>query len=77
MYNYHVKVLPEIFETYFLPIAQARNYNTRSKSNQNYFVNPVNINRGRYAKQFYGFQIWNQIPSEIKFYSFYHFKKEY
>ena len=28
MYNYHQKALSEIFEAYFLPIAQAHNYNT-------------------------------------------------
>ena len=45
MLNYHVQALPEIFETYFLPIAhQAHNYNTRSKSKQNYFLNSVNTN---------------------------------
>ena len=29
--NYHVKALPEIFTTYLLSIAQARNSHTQSK----------------------------------------------
>ena len=68
VYNYHVKSFPEIFETYLLPLAQAHNSNTRSKSNQNYFVNPVNTNSstGRNSIQFHGVRKWNQIPSEIK-----------
>ena len=44
---YQVKVLPEIFETYLLPIKQAHNYNTRSKSNQNYFLNFVSTTIGK------------------------------
>ena len=62
MFNYDVKALPEIFETSFLPIAQAHNYNTRSKSNQNYFLSPGNANSARNSIKFYGVQIWNQIP---------------
>ena len=52
MYNYDVKNPSDNFETYFLPIAQSRNYNTRSKSNQNYFLNPANTNSGRNLVQF-------------------------
>ena len=47
MYNYHVKALPEILETYFSPIEQAHHYNTQRKSNQNFFLYPVNTNSGR------------------------------
>ena len=77
MYSYHVKAFPAIFDSYFLPIAEAHNYNTRSKPNQNYFLNFVNSNSGKNSIKFYGVQLWNLIPPEIKSYSFYRFKKEY
>ena len=53
MYSYHVKALPTIFDSYFLPIAEAHNYNARSKSNQNYFLNFVNSNSGKNSIKFY------------------------
>jgi len=77
MYTYHNKSLPEIFESYFLPMEQANNYNTRSKSKQNYFLNSAKTNSGKNSIKHFGIQIWNQIPSEIKSYSFYRFKKEF
>ena len=64
MYSYHVKALPAIFDSYFLPIAEVHNYNTRSKSNQNYFLNFVNSNSGKNSIKFYGVQLWNLIPPE-------------
>ena len=53
MCNYHVKAIPEIFETYFLSIAQAHNYNTQSKSNQSYFLDHSNTNSGQNLIQFH------------------------
>ena len=41
MYLDHVNDLPEMFEAYFLSIDHAHHYNTRSKSNGNYFDNAV------------------------------------
>ena len=35
---FHTNALPEIFDTYFLSTEHAHDYNTRSKSNQNYFL---------------------------------------
>ena len=57
MYSYHVKALPAIFDSYFLSIAEAHNYNTRSKTNQNYFLNFVNSNSGKNSIKFYGVQL--------------------
>ena len=76
MCSYHVKALPEIFDSYLLPIAKAHHYNTRSKSNQNYFLDSVNTNNGKKSIKLYGVQLWNLIPPEIKS-SFYRFKKKY
>ena len=77
MYLYHVNDLPEIFETYFLSIDNAHHYNTRSKSNGNYFVNSVRTNSGKNSIKFLGARLWNQIDSQLKLNSYYRFKKEY
>ena len=60
MYLYHVNDLPEIFETYFLSIDHAHRYNTRSKSNGNYFVNSVRTNSGKNSIKFLNARLWNQ-----------------
>jgi len=77
MYTYHKKSLPEIFESYFLPIELAYIYNTRSKSKQNYFLNSAKTNCGKNSIKHFGVQVWNQIPPEIKSYSLCKFKKEF
>ena len=38
MYLFHTNALTEVFDTYFLSTEHAHYYNTRSKSNQNYFL---------------------------------------
>ena len=76
MYLYHTQSLPEIFDPYFLPIEQAHHYNTRSKSNQNYYLNSVRKNSGKKSIKFLGVKMWNQIPPTIKSYTFYRYKKE-
>ena len=77
MYLYHVNDLPEIFETYFLSIDQAHHYNTKSKSNGNYFVHSVRINADKNSIKFLGARLWNQIEFQLKLYSYYRFKKEF
>ena len=77
MYLYHVNNLTEIFETYFLSIDHAHHYNTRSKSNGNYFVNSVRTNSGKNLIKLLGARLWNQKDSQLKLNSYYRFKKEY
>ena len=54
MYNYDVKALSKIFETYFLPLQM--------------LIITINANNGRNSKQFNDVQKWNQIPSETMFF---------
>ena len=77
MYLNDIKALPQIFENYFLSLNLAHNYNTRSKSNKNYFLNFVRTNSGKNSLRFKGVQLWNNIPSNLKSFSFFRFKKEY
>ena len=77
MYLNDIKALPQIFENYFLSLDLAHNYNTRSKSNKNYFLDFVRTNSGKNSLKFKGVQLWNNIPSKLKSVSFFRFKKEY
>ena len=77
MYLSNTKALPEIFENYFLSLEQKHNYNTRSKSKKNYFVDTVQTNIDKNSLKFKGIQLWNKLPSTIKSFSFFRFKKEY
>ena len=54
MYLNDIKALPQIFESYFLSLDLARNYNTRSKSNKNYFLDFVRTNFGKNLLKFKG-----------------------
>ena len=77
MYLNDIKALLWIFEYYFLSLDQAHNYNTRSKSNKNYFIDFVRTNSGKNSLKFKGVQLWNYMPSKLKSFSFFRFKKEY
>ena len=55
MYLLHTSALPEIFDTYFLSTEHAHHYETRSKSNQNYFLKSIRANSGKSSVQFMPF----------------------
>ena len=77
MYLSSMKALPQIFESYFSSLDQVHNYNTRSKSNKNYFLDSVKTNSGKKSLKLKGIQLWNKMPSTLKSFSFYRYKKEY
>ena len=77
MYLNDIKALPQIFENYFLSLDLAHIYNTRSKSNKNYFLDFVGTNSGKNSLKFKGVQLRNNIPSTLKSFSFFRFKTEY
>ena len=56
MYLSSIKALPQIFESYryFSSLDQVHNYNTRSKSNKNYFLDSVKTNSGKKSLKFKG-----------------------
>jgi len=69
MFLFHMKALPEIFENYFSSIDKTHNCNRRNKSSQNYFLNSVRTNSGKYSIN--GFMSstleWNTCRIEILF----------
>ena len=75
MYLNDTKALPQIFENYFLSLDLAYNYNTRSKSNKNYFLDFVSTNSGKHSLKFKGVQFWNNMPLKLKSFSFFASKK--
>ena len=77
MYLNDIKALPQIFESYFLSLDLAHNYSTRSKSNKNYFLDFMRTNSGKNSLKFKGVQLRNDIPSKLKSFSFFRFKKKY
>ena len=56
MYLFRTNALREIFDIYFLSIEHAHHYNTRSKSNQNYFLKSI---RTSSEKTRYNFMAFN------------------
>ena len=75
MYLHDIKALPQIFENYFLSLDLAHSYNTRSKSNKNYFLDFERTNSGKNSLKFKGVQLWNKMLSKLKSFSFFRFKK--
>ena len=75
MYLNDIKALHQILENYFLSLDQAHNYNTRSKSNKNYFPDFERTNFGKNSLKFKGVQLWNNMPLKLKSFSFFRFKK--
>ena len=73
MHSYYHKKLPAAFDEYFKPATIHHNYTTRSTTNQNYFLQRMNTNRGQSSCSFAGTKIWNTIPLEIKLLSLYSF----
>ena len=53
------------------------NYNNRSKSYKNYFLDSVKTYSGKKSFKFKGVQLWNRMPFTLKSFSFYRYKKEY
>ena len=54
VFNYRIKVLPKIFNNYFLLLEQIHNYDIRNKCNQNYFLNTTRTNAGKCSIKFCG-----------------------
>ena len=86
MYNYEVgkfmylndiKALPQIFENYFLPLIKLTITTLEVNLTKNYFLDFVRTNSGKNSLKFKGVQLWNNILSKLKSFSFFRFKKEY
>ena len=75
MFKFHNQLLPQVFCSYFSPITQIHNYNTRSAMNQFYYIPRVRTNYGKFKMRFQGSKVWNSIDDSIKSANFRQFKK--
>lgn len=66
MYDFHNDSLPETFNTFFLPVNQRHNYNTRLASRLSYSLPHIRTNYGKFNIRYSGVKVWNEIDDETK-----------
>jgi len=65
-YSFHHKTLPKIFDNLFTYLKTSHSYNTRIRSNQNFFKPSVNTNIGKKSIQCRGVEAWQSLKLDIK-----------
>ena len=66
MFKFHNKLLPVVFDNYFLLTSKVHNYNTRLSSNHAYSLPTVRTNYGIFNIRFTGAKVWNSVEAEFK-----------
>jgi hypothetical protein len=66
MYDFHNDSLPETFNTFFFPVNQRRNYNTRLASRSSHSLPHIRTNYGKFNIRYSGVKVWNEIDDETK-----------
>ena len=66
MFKFHNSLLPSTFNSFFVPVNEIHNYNTRLSSSQSYALSKSRTNYGIYNIRFQGPKIWNSIDIKIK-----------
>ena len=69
--SFHHKTLPNIFDNLFKYLKTSHSYNTRIRSNQNFFKPSVNTNIGKKSIQYRGVEAWLSLRLDIKLLGFY------
>ena len=67
-------ILPRTFSMYFNPLTNIHSRQTRSKTNQNFYVPKFSTNRCQKSFKFQGTKVWNSFPSELRYQPFSKFK---
>ena len=57
-HSFHHKNLPKIFDNLFKYLKTFHSYNTRIRSNQNFFKPSVHTNIGKKSIQYRGVEVW-------------------
>ena len=65
MHSYHKKLLPNHFDTYFIPLSSIHYHSTRLATSKNLFSHIVNSSSGKCSLKFIGPKVWS-IPNDIK-----------
>ena len=66
MYDFHNDSLPETFNTFFFPVNQRYNYNTRLASRSSYSLPHIRTNYEKFNIRYSGVKVWNEIDDETK-----------
>ena len=66
MYDFHNDSLPETFNTFFFPVNQIHNYDTRLASRSSYSLPHIRTNYGKFNIRYSGVKVWNEIDDETK-----------
>jgi hypothetical protein len=74
--KFHEQLLPPVFDTFFKPVINVLEYNTRFSLNQTFFTPKVITNYGIFNIRFQGTIIWNSIAENIKSLPLRKFKKK-
>ena len=66
MYDVHNNLVPDNIKNMFTKLASVHSYQTRSVTNENYYVEQVRTENMKRAFSISGTLIWNSIPLPIK-----------
>ena len=74
MFKFHNRLLPAVFENYFISTSKVHNYNTRLSSQLACSLPRVRTNYGKFNIKFSGSKVWNSLSSDLKLLSIGSFK---
>ena len=66
MFKFHNHILPTNFNSFFTPVNQVHNYNTRLSSNYSYSLSKPRTNYGLFNIRYQGPVIWNSLDISLK-----------
>ena len=74
MFKFHNRLLPAVFDNYFISTSKVHNYNTRLSSQLACSLPRVRTNYGKFNIKFSGSKVWNSLSSDLKLLSIGSFK---
>ena len=66
MYNFHAKLLPPVFKSFFTSVDSLHQYNTRLANKSSYYLPKIRTNYGKFNIRFLGVKIWNSVQDDFK-----------
>ena len=66
MYKVHSEIVPDPIIALFDKTETIHTYNTRSVTNQNYFLKRTDLNKGERGVSVAAVKVWNDLPTSIK-----------
>ena len=66
MYDFHAKLLPPVFKSFFTSVDSLHQYNTRLANKCSYYLPKIRTNYGKFSIRFLGVKIWNSVQDDFK-----------